>query len=73
MGSFIETNDTLQITREQGFPKELNLEKHLKNPYNVKDFENKIFDFKNKSGIRIYHAPPVRNFFVENREGKWIY
>jgi len=28
MGSYIETNDTLQITREQGFPKELNYEKH---------------------------------------------
>ena len=28
MGSYIETNDTLQITSEQGFPKELNYEKH---------------------------------------------
>lgn len=24
-------------------------------------------------GIRVYHAPPVRNFLVENRGGKWIY
>ena len=33
MGSYVEINDTLQITREQGFPKELSLEQHLKNPY----------------------------------------
>ena len=73
MGSFIETNDTLQITREQGFPKGLDLEKHLKNPIKTEDFSNKIFEFKNKDGIRVYHAVPVRNFLVENVGGKWIY
>lgn len=73
MGSFIESNDTLQITSEQGFPKELNLEKHLENPYKTEDFSDKIFEFKDKDKIRIYHAPPVRNFLVENRNGKWIY
>ena len=73
MGSFIEINDTLQITREQGFPDELNLEKHLDNPYTVEDFKDKVFEFKNKSGVRLYHLPPVRNFLVENRNGKWIY
>ena len=31
MGSYIELNDTLQLTTEQGFPKELDLKKHLKN------------------------------------------
>ena len=29
MGSFIEINDTLRITKEQGFPKELDYEKHI--------------------------------------------
>lgn len=28
MGSYIEINDTLQITKEQGFPKELDWKKH---------------------------------------------
>jgi hypothetical protein len=28
MGSFIEINDTLRITKEQGFPEELDLETH---------------------------------------------
>jgi len=73
MGSFIEINDTLQITSEQGFPSELKLEKHLVKPYKIKDFASKVFEFKNKSGVRLYHLPPVRNFLVENRNGKWIY
>lgn len=73
MGSIIETNDTLQITPKQGFPAELVLERHLQEPYELKDFENKIFEFRDKPGLRVYHAPPVRNFLVENRDGKWIY
>jgi len=73
MGSFIETNDTLQITKGQGFPGELNLEKHLENPYKAEDFKDKKFEFKNKPGVRVYNMPPVRNFFAENRDGKWIY
>lgn len=73
MGSIIEINDTLQINNDQGFPKELNLENHLKKPLNTKDFKNRIFKFINKPEIRIYKAPPVRNFLVENRDGKWIY
>lgn len=73
MGSNIEINDTLQITKGQGFPKELDLELHLKNPFKLGDFADKIFEFKNKKDIRIYHTPPVRNFLVENINGKWIY
>ncbi len=73
MGSFIEINDTLQLTKEQGFPTELNLERHLKKPYTAKDFEGKTFEFKDKPSVRLYKMPPVRNFLVENRNGKWIY
>jgi len=73
MGSIIEINDTLQLTREQGFPAELNIEVHLKNPYKTEDFDGKIFEFKNKQNIRFYQMPPVRNFLVENKNGKWIY
>jgi len=73
MGSFIEINDTLRITSEQGFPKELNLEKHLINPYEVEDFPDKIFEFRDKPEIRFYKIPPVRNFLVESRDDKWIY
>lgn len=73
MGSLFEINDTLQLTKEQGFPAELNLEKHLINPYSLEVFQNKIFEFKNKPQIRNYQIPPVRNFLVENKNGKWIY
>ncbi|HSA84116.1 MAG TPA: hypothetical protein VLF20_04490 [Patescibacteria group bacterium] len=73
MGSFIEINDTLQLTKEQGFPVELDIEQHLQTPYLLENFENKIFTFSNKPDIRIYKVPPVRNFLVENKDGKWIY
>ena len=73
MGSFFETNDTLQLTDEQGFPKELNYQKHKVKPLTAKDFEGRVFEFKNKPKIRIYHMPPVRNFLVQNIGGKWLY
>lgn len=73
MGSFIEINDTLQLTREQGFPAELDLTVHLKKPYTAASFKGRVFEFKGKKGIRIYKMPPVRNFLVENRDGKWVY
>lgn len=73
MGSLIEINDTLQISKEQGFPQELDYATHLKKAFSAKDFEGRVFEFKNKSNIRIYKAPPVRNFLVENINGKWLY
>lgn len=73
MESFIEINDTLQLTKEQGFPQELNLEQHRKKPFTTKDFEGKVFSFRDKPKVRIYKLPPIRNFLVENRNGKWIY
>lgn len=73
MGSYVEINDTLQITKEQGFPKELDWKQHIVKPYDAEQFKDKVFEFKNKPNIRNYHMPPVRNFLVENVNGKWIY
>ncbi len=73
MGSFIEINDTLQISKEQGFPKELDYEQHKIKPFQDSDFEGKFFEFKNKPKVRIYKLPPVRNFLVQNINGKWLY
>lgn len=73
MGSSIINNDTLQLTRVQGFPTTLDLERHLKAPYKVESFGEKVFNFHGKPGIRVYQAPPVRNFLVENKDGKWVY
>jgi len=73
MGSYFEINDTLQITKEQGFPSELDYNNHKNKPFVAEDFKDKVFEFKNKPDIRIYHIPPVRVFLVENIDGKWLY
>lgn len=73
MGSKIEINDTLQITKEQGFPAQLSLEQHNQTPFTAEQFEGQVFEFKDKKDIRAYQQVPVRNFLVENRDGKWIY
>lgn len=73
MGSFIEINDTLRITKEQGFPAELDINKHLQDPYKIEDFKDKVFEFRAKPKIRVYKQPPVRNFLVEDVNGKWLY
>lgn len=73
MGSFIEFNDTLQLTSAQGFPKELDLQKHRKKPFTEKDFNGRIFEFKNKPNMRLYHPSPTRVFLVHNINGKWLY
>jgi len=73
MGSFIEINDTLQITTEQGFPEAiLNLEKHRNSPIKLEDMTDQIFEF-HKPDARIYHLPPTRCFLVHNIVGKWLY
>ncbi len=73
MGSFIEVNDTLRISKEQGFPLELDITKHLAKPFSLDDVKDKIFEFKSKKGIRVYKVPPVRNFLSEDLAGKWLY
>ncbi len=73
MGSVIEINDTLQISKDQGFPQELDIATHLVHPITAEAVGGKVFSFTKKANIRLYHAPPVRNFLVENVGGKWIY
>lgn len=71
MEKMIKINDTLLITKEQGFPKELDVNKHLKKPYKIEDFKDKIYEF-HKPLPRIYPLPPTRTFLVEEINGKWI-
>jgi len=74
MGTMVEINDTLRISKEQGFPVELSVEQYLKNPDIYMDkIKDKIFSFSNKPEIRVFQAPPVRTFLVEDYNGKWIY
>lgn len=72
MGSFITLNDTLRINKGQGFPSELDIEKHLSDPFSSKDFKGREFEFDQKEQIRVYQQPPLRNFLVEEVDGKWI-
>ncbi len=69
----IEINDTLQITRKQGFPVELDIARHLVSPIELEEFTDRVFEFKDKADIRTYQQPPCRNFLVENINDKWIY
>jgi len=72
MWSYIELNDTLQITTEQWFPKILNLTQHLQKNFSEKDFEWQIFEF-HKPNQRIYHTSPTRVFLVHNIDWKRLY
>lgn len=58
MGSILIMNDTLQISTEQGFPENLELEKE--------------YSFK-KDKLRQFRLPPVKIFLAHNIEGKWDY
>jgi len=73
MGSYIEFNDTLQLTTEQGFPVELDLQKHLEKPFNAEQFKGREFIFKNKPNIRLYHPAPCRVFLIHNIDDRWLY
>ncbi len=74
MGGFIETNDTLQITAEQGFPADvLDLEKHKKKPITLDDVKDIVFEFHDKPNARIYHPPPCRIFLAHNIDAKWLF
>lgn len=76
MGSMIELNYVLQLTHEQGFPKELDLAAHLQSPISFDSVKDKVFSFT-KPRPRIYHTPPVHVFLAENiivnGVEKWVY
>jgi len=72
MGSLIEINDTLKISKERGFPKDLTFEHHLQNPESSTKFVGREFDFWNNDE-RLYHRPPTRVFLVEEIDGKWLH
>lgn len=69
----IELNDTLRISKEQGFPEFLDIEEHLAEPYSFDEVKDKVFEFRAKKGVRVYQQPPIRNFLVEELNGKWLY
>ena len=73
IGSQIEINDTLKISKDRGFPIGLNLENHVRHPAISSKFLGKEFEFWNDDE-RLYLRPPVRVFLVEEMpNGEWLY
>ncbi len=72
MGSHIEINDTLKISKGRGFPAELRLEDHVRDTQQSRRFLGKEFSFWNKDE-RLYHRAPTRVFLVEEIESRWLY
>jgi len=74
MGSFIELNDTLLISVNQGFPASIfDLENHRKQPVTLEEVNGKVFSFKHKKGARLFHLDPVRVFLVQKIGEKWLF
>ena len=74
MGSFVEINDTLELTAEQGFPEDiLNRDNHLRSPVTLQEVADRIFEFRDKPSPRIYQLDPVRVYYVQNLNGKWLF
>ena len=73
MGSFIKINDTLKISKERGFPSDLNLESHTLDFEKSIGFIGKEFEFYNVFE-RLYNRPPARVFLVEEMsDGSWLF
>jgi len=74
MGSYVELNDTLQLTTEQGFHADLlDLERHRRDPITLGDVRNQTFEFHDKPSARIFQLDPVRVYYVHNIGGKWLF
>ncbi|MBI4451589.1 hypothetical protein HY642_06460 [Candidatus Woesearchaeota archaeon] len=72
MGSTIEFNDTLKLSKERGFPGSLTLEQHVNDPASSARFLNTEHQFWNKDE-RLYHRAPTPVFLVEEVDGQWLY
>ncbi|MGH1334673.1 MAG: hypothetical protein ACRBFS_00990 [Aureispira sp.] len=73
MGSTLEINDTLLLTAAQGFPTEiLDLKQHQQAAIPIEAVQGQVFSFV-KSGVRVLHKDPVRQFLVQKIQGKWLF
>ncbi len=64
MGSLIEINYSLKVSKDRGFPKELLFDNHNKNPESSKKFLGQILTFWNFDE-RFYARDPTRVWLVE--------
>lgn len=74
MGNFVEFNDTLQITTEQGFPADvLNLAEGDDAEAAFQRVKGVLFSFSGKVRARVYHLDPIWIRLVHNIDGKWLF
>ena len=82
MGSVIEIKDTLKISKREGFPMKLDLERHVSDPEFSRDVVGEPFKFfkdvfrEEENGNEPYpryHDDSARVFLVEDINGKWLY
>lgn len=74
MGNFVEFNDTLQITTEQGFPADvLNLGEVNDTEAAFQRVKDVLFSFSGKKRARVYHLDPIWIRLVHNIDGKWLF
>jgi hypothetical protein len=71
MEKLIRFNDTLRLSVEQGFPAELDIQRHFEHSYQSQDFNGKVFTFQ-KPLPRLYPLPPTRTFLVQDVAGLWL-
>ncbi len=71
MDKLIRFNDTLRLSLEQGFPRMLDINKHLIQPFDLVALAGQEFYFK-KPLPRLYPLPPTRTFLVQDVGGFWL-
>jgi predicted cupin superfamily sugar epimerase len=74
MGCFYELNDTLLLTKEQGFPSDVfDYKQHITDPVKLSDVKDKVFQFKGKPAARAFQLDPVRVYLFERTSNdKWL-
>jgi hypothetical protein len=74
MGCSYEINDTLLLTKAQGFPSDiLDIEKHQREPITIDAVDGMMFEFAGKPAARAFQLDPVRVFLFERTPNdKWL-
>lgn len=72
MGTTVEFKDTLKLTKENGFPSYINLERHVADSESSRIFLGKVISFRAKGEV-VYNHFPARVFLVEDINGRWLY
>ena len=73
MSSYIEKDDFLVLSKEEGFPKVLDIEKHKISPIDFETIRDQVFEFKNVNKILYFSSEPVNIPFGEVKDNNYIF